>query len=214
MISFLLLLGPRTAERVVHVVIAFVTRVLIDRIVLASLQRERHSPWLRSGLHIFNCELITESVGVRRRKPFHHSKGITRRRVCHWNAGKEIRCLHHECVSLPVTTRLSHPGSNVCVRMRPSIHGDHPRLVNHFISKHDIAWALNDLVSGVVAIRKDGTHQTPGDATVPQTFVFPCIVTADGSRRAGARSSCGRSVCVKFCWFGRLSRWHPVRSIC
>src|SRR5690348_3049958 len=58
-----LFIGPRSGERVVHVIVSFVTRVFEQRIAGVAPQRECDGPGLRPGRRIVNGYLIVQGVG-------------------------------------------------------------------------------------------------------------------------------------------------------
>jgi len=108
------------------------------------------------------------------------------------NAGNEIRRFDNQGVSFPMAAGVSHPRPDVGIHVRPAIHRNHSRFMNHLIAKYNVARRLHDLISRIVAVREDGAHQASRDATVPQTLVLPRIVATSGLARTGTRPSrCG-----------------------
>src|SRR5436853_1058389 len=56
----------------------------------------------------------------------------------------EIRGVDDECISLPMSSRVSHPQADVLREMRTPIERDDTDVVNHFVEDRDISGALHN----------------------------------------------------------------------
>src|SRR5262249_6131157 len=163
-------------------------RILINRVLLAALQWECHGPGFGPSLGIVHGQLISQGVRIRECKSFHYPKSVACGRVADRNAGKEVGGLYDKCVAFPVSSRISHPRANPCIRMCTVVHRNDARLVDHLVTKDDVTWTLHNLVPRVVTVGQHRSHQTASDAAIPKAFIFPGIVAAPGCACTGASS--------------------------
>src|SRR5579871_994992 len=114
------------------------------QLFFGSLQPDHRCPLSRPGARIVKRHFILDLVRrgalktLDQVKVFRHPKRIELR--------LKIRRIHHQRVALPPAARISRPAPDLVRKVRSSIHGNDPRLVNVFRKQKHVIPRLYDLV--------------------------------------------------------------------
>src|SRR5439155_16008564 len=142
-----LLLGSRGTEDVGKAAIPLVTRILED--VSLRLQVEYRGVGTLERARIVDSYFVAHLVSggpsvsldqVQRRAVAAEARG----RVVRRDGRVEIRDVDDQRVAVPATPGVAHVLANGGRQMRPAVHGNDARVVDHLVRDHDVAWRLHD----------------------------------------------------------------------
>src|SRR5579862_6685874 len=127
-----------------HVVIVFVTRVLVHLFGGIDLRPgNQRSPRPGPSFRIFDRKFIVERGSVNARKAFGDAVGL-RIGVLEYHAVvmPEISGLYHQRSALPMAARVAQPLTEILSKMRASVQRDDASAVDHLGSNDHESWAL------------------------------------------------------------------------
>src|SRR5262249_14979357 len=166
-------------QNALHSVVSLVTRVF-DQTVIRMPQRDLHGPWFEPRVRIVERHCPRKILRSSALEALDHVKLFA---IVHEGFGAVVGGVHDQSVAFPTAARVAVPRFHVGGRMRASIKGDDPGVVDVFLQHDSRRGRLDDLHVAVVA--GSDARRAERDAANTEPEVFRTIGALSGRLAEG-----------------------------